>query len=154
MNEKARTYWNDFWQGTQPPTHVTAEQFGYNELVDQLAQLIIDGKKKATCSAHIFYQLEGEQLPAANKYTIVLNSCQEPVAIIRTTEVLLIKMNDVTPQLAAEEGEGDLSYKYWYDGHKKFFTAELQGHGMEFADDMLLVFERFELIDVHAEEAK
>jgi len=81
-------------------------------------------------------------------YTIILNSKNDPVAIIRTTEVQLIKMNEVSKELALAEGEGDLTYEYWWNGHKKYFTIELNEHGIEFSEDMLLVFERFELVDV------
>jgi len=148
MNEQAKTYWNNFWAGQEAPTQVTAEKFGYDEIVDELADLIASGKKKATCGAHALYELENEPLPVAGKYTIVLNSKEEPVAIIKTTEVILIKMNEMTPELAAEEGEGDLSFQYWWDGHVKAFTMFFAEHGLEFSDDILLVFERFELVDV------
>jgi len=45
MNEKAQIYWSEFWQGKEPPKTVVAEQFGFEEHADELAQLIIDGKK-------------------------------------------------------------------------------------------------------------
>jgi len=41
-----------------------------------------------------------------------------------------------------------LTYDYWWNGHKKYFTIELKEHGLEFSEYMPLVFERFELIDV------
>jgi len=149
MNEKAQTYWNSFWDGKEPPTHVVAEQFGYGaDVIDELAQLIIAGKKTATCSNHILYEIENEPLPMVGKHTIILNSKDEPVAIIKTTEVQIIKMNEVPEELALAEGEGDLTYKYWYDGHKKYFTSEMEEIGLAFAEDMLLVFERFALVDV------
>jgi len=148
MNENAKLYWDEFWKGSEQPKVVTAEQFGFDEIVDELAQLIIDGKKTATCSAHILYELENEPLPAVGKYTIVLDSKREAVAIIKTTEVQLIKMNEVPEELVLEEGEGDLTFEYWWNGHKYFFTEELAEHGLEFSEDMLLVFERFELVDV------
>ena len=147
MNAKSQRYWDDFWRGKNAPTSVMAEQFGYGGLVDELAQLIIEGKKTATCSAAALYEPEDE-LPAVGNYTIILNSNEEPGAIIKTTEVLSIKMNEVTPQLAAEEGEGDLSYDYWYNSHKEVFITELARNGMKFSDDMLLLFERFQLVNV------
>ena len=147
MNDKAQQYWDEFWSGKEAPTSVTAEQFGYGDLIDELAHLIVAGKKKATCSAFIHYDLEGAEIPSAGAYTIILDSKENPVAIIKTTEVFLIKMNEVTQELAQEEGEGDLSLKHWYDGHKKFFIDELAEYGMEFSEDMLLVFERFELVN-------
>jgi len=151
MNKEAQLYWDAFWEGKEKPKSVIAEQFGFDEIADELAQLIIDGKKTATCSAHVLYELENEPLPAVDRYSIVLNSKNSPVAIIRTKEVKLIKMNEVPESLALEEGEGDLTYEYWWNGHEKIFTLELKEHGLDFSDDMLLVFERFELINVKGE---
>jgi len=151
MNEKAQQYWNEFWQGKEQPTNVKAEQFGMgDEMVDELTQLIIDGKKTATCSNYESYKQENEPIPTTGMYTIILNSKDEPVAIIKTTDVQLIPMNEVTPEFAVAEGEGDLSYQYWYDGHKHFFTIELAEYGKEFSEDMLLVCEWFEVVDVKA----
>ena len=148
MNEKAKQYWDEFWKGKEQPTSVVAEQFGLEEHADELAQLIIDGKKTATCSAHVLYELENDPLPEVGLYTIILNSKDDPVAIIRTSEVQIIKMNEVPEELALAEGEGDLTFEYWWNGHKKFFTTQLEEHGLEFSEDMFLIFERFELVDV------
>ena len=150
MNEQTKKYWDDFWAGKAAPTNVSAEQFGMEgtPMADELANLIAIGKKTATCSAHAAYIHEGAPLPTVGSYTIILNSKDQPMCIICTTEVNIIPMNQVTEEFAAAEGEGDLSYKYWYDGHKKFFTMDLAEIGQEFSEDMLLVCEHFECIDV------
>lgn len=57
-------------------------------------------------------------------------------------------MNEVTEEFAVAEGEGDLTYNYWRDTHIQFFTKELSELGLSFSEDMLLVCERFKLIDV------
>ena len=146
MNEQAQNYWNSFWEGKEKPEYVNAWQFGASP--DELAQLVVDGVKSATCSAHILYEIEKEPLPKVDDYSIVLNGKDEPVCIIRTTEVSVIPMNEVPEQFAYAEGEGDRSYNYWRDVHITFFTNELRELNMEFSEDMLLVCERFELIDV------
>ena len=144
MNNAAQKYWDEFWQGDEKPTSVTAWMFG--GLPDELAQLVIDGKKTATCSGHVFYELENEPLPGINDYSIILNSEEQPVAIIKTVEVSLVPMNKVSEEFAIAEGEG--SYEAWKSAHVTFFASELQNHGLEFTEDMLLVYERFTLIDV------
>ena len=150
MNEQAQQYWDEFWQGQNKPILVKAEQFGYPEIADELAQLIIAGKKTATCSGYDFYLWDNELLPAIGLYTIILNSKDEPVAIIKTTDVQVMPMNEVPLEFIVAEGEGDLSYEYWWEGHKHFFTRELAEYGKEFSEDMLLVCEWFELVDVKA----
>ncbi|RAN78724.1 RNA-binding protein, partial [Bacillus sp. SRB_28] len=96
----------------------------------------------------MFYELENESLPKTNDYSIILNSQDEPIAIIRTIEVTVTPMNEVTEEFAIAEGEGDLTYNYWRDSHIQFFTKELHELGLGFSEDMLLVCERFELIDI------
>lgn len=146
MNQQAKHYWNEFWGDREQPTSVCAWQFG--AAPDKLAQLVIDGIKTATCSAYIHYERENEPVPAVDDYSIILNSKDEPIAIIKTVDVQIIPMNEVSEEHAIAEGEGDRSYQYWWDVHEEFFTQELSALGMTFSEDMLLVCERFELVDV------
>ncbi|MBA4536685.1 ASCH domain-containing protein [Bacillus aquiflavi] len=146
MNKAAQIYWEAYWKEREKPQSVSAWQFGDNS--DDLAQLVIEGKKTATCSAYMIYELEHEPLPTIGDYSIILNSAEEPVAIIKTTEVTLTPMNEVTEEFAFAEGEGDRSYRYWKEAHEEFFTDQLNKIGHKFSEDMLLVCERFELVDV------
>jgi uncharacterized protein YhfF len=148
MNPAAQAYWNAYWRDLDQdqPLSVSAWQFGDDP--DYLAQLVIDGIKTATCSGFIFYEYENEPIPTTNDYSIILNSDDKPVAIIKTVEVELTPMKQVTEEFAVAEGEGDRTYQYWWETHEKFFRNELKTIGREFSEDMLLVCERFEVIDV------
>lgn len=95
-----------------------------------------------------FYELENEPLPSVDDYSIILSSKDEPLAIIRTSDVKIMPMNEVPEEFAIAEGEGDRTYQYWKDVHVEFFTEELGKVGLEFAEDMKLVCERFELVDI------
>ncbi|MFD2925296.1 ASCH domain-containing protein [Halobacillus naozhouensis] len=147
MNQEARVYWNEYWKGQDKPQLVSAWQFGADP--DYLAQLVIEGTKTATCSGYVFYELENEPLPTTEDYSIILNSVDQPVAIIKTVEVSLTPMNEVTEEFAIAEGEGDRTYQYWWDAHEKFFKDELNAIGRKFSEQMLLVCERFKVIDVN-----
>src|SRR5699024_8855687 len=105
--------------------------------------------KTATCSGHIFYELENEPLPSTEDYSVILSKSDEPVAIIKTAEVGIMTMNEESEEFAIAEGEGEGTYQYWCDAHEKLFKEELKGTGYEFSEDMLLVCERFELVDVN-----
>jgi len=146
MNQAAQKYWNEYWENQNQPQSVSAWQFGANP--DYLAQLVVDGLKTATCSGYIFYELENEPLPTTGDYSIILNNNDQPVAIIKTVEVTLTPMNEVTEEFAIAEGEGDRTYTYWWEAHEKFFRNELNAIGREFSEDMLLVCERFKVVDV------
>jgi len=144
MNEQTENFWNEYWarQEQTQPEEVEAFQFGAE--ADWLADLVVEGKKTATCSAHVWYEFENEPLPHVGQYNIVLDAREQPVAIIRVTEVSIMPMNEVPVDFALAEGEGD--YDFWWSAHEKFFTNELEAQGLEFSESMLLVCERFETI--------
>ena len=60
---------------------VCAGQFGFEEYADELAQLIMDRKKTATCSAYVLYELGNEPLSTVGMYTIVLSSKMTPLPL-------------------------------------------------------------------------
>src|SRR5699024_1693798 len=139
------------WGNQEKPSSVSAWQFGATP--DYLAQLVVDGIKTATCSGHIFYELEKEPLPTTKDYNIILNSDDNPVAITKTVEVTITPMNKVSEAFAIEEGEGDRTYRYWWEAHEDFFRKELNAIGREFTEDMLLVCERFKVIHIKEEQS-
>jgi len=149
MNQTAEAYWNAYWKNQPKPESVSAWQFGADP--DTLAKLVVDGIKTATCSGHIFYELENEPLPTTEDYNIILNSDDKPVAITKTVEVTIVPMNEVSEEFATAEGEGDRTDQYWWEVHEEFFRNELHAIGREFTEDMLLVCERFEVIHVKDE---
>ena len=146
MDQATQTYWDEYWGNQEKPQSVSAWQFGATP--DYLARLVVDGIKTATCSGHIFYELENEQLPTTEDYNIILNSDDKPVAITKTVEVTITPMNKVSEEFAIAEGEGDKTYRYWWEAHEEFFRKELNAIEREFSEDMLLVCERFEVIHV------
>lgn len=144
MNEAAKAYWESYWGDREHPASVSAWMFG--DTPDKLAQLVIERKKTATCSAHILYELENEPLPTTEEYSIILNSKEEPVAIIKTIDVSLVPMNEVKEEFALAEGEG--SYEEWKEIHVRYFEQAFKKANLSFTKDLLLVCERFKLIDV------
>ncbi|MGH2317977.1 ASCH domain-containing protein [Planococcus sp. SE5232] len=144
MNHQVINYWNEYRSSHNQKLPIEVDAFQFGADADQLAELVIAGKKTATCSAHVLYELEGEVVPQAGQYSIVLNSKKMPVAIIRVTSVSLIPMNEVPEEFALAEGEGD--YDYWWTVHQQFFSQELKAYGLSYSEDLLLVCERFELV--------
>lgn len=119
----------------------SAWQFGAS--ADQLAELVLEGKKTATASAFPLYGLENEPLPQAGEYSVILDSRGEAVCVIQTTRVYVVPFHQVSPRHAAREGEGDLSLAYWRRVHRAFFTEELKAAGLSFHEDMQVVCEEF-----------
>ncbi|WP_314388499.1 MULTISPECIES: ASCH domain-containing protein [Pseudomonas] len=120
-----------------------AWQFGDTpEMADELAELVVNGIKTAGCSSLSSFKHE-EESPTIGGYSIILNSKGEPVCVIRVILMRIIRYCDVDQDLARKEGEGDLSLRYWMQGHKDFFQRE-----GSFDESMELVAEEFELMEV------
>lgn len=122
---------------------------GSKEMGDTLGALVVDGIKTGICAAHCIYELEGEKLQQIGQFDIVLDGDENPLAIIQYTNIELVKMKNVTPAFAKSEGEGDLSYDYWYDAHVQFFTWELGLYDLTFTPDIVLVCQTFEVVDIY-----
>ena len=146
MNKKAQKYWNAFWTDRKQPQLVDAWQFGVDP--DGLAQMVIDGEKTTTTSSHARYMAKNWSLPAVDAYSIILNSHDEPVAIIKVIDVQIIPMNEVSKEHMRNEGDCGSDGENWWSIHEEYFTELLAEIGVEFSKDMLVICERFELVDV------
>lgn len=122
--------------------HFMNTEAGANEL----AQLVVNGIKSATCSLHWIYEHHDEPLPFSGQLSVIVDWEWQPVCIIETTEVRIVPYNAVDAQFAYEEGEGDRSLAYWRHVHWRFFTEECESIGRKPAIDMPLVCERFRVV--------
>ena len=119
------------------------DAWAFGDDTDGLARLTLEGVKTATSSAFPFYELEGEPLPKAEEYSVILDSREEAVCIIRTERVSVVPFRDIDADHARREGEGDLSLAYWRSVHEAFFAKELAGAGLVFGADLPVVCEEF-----------
>ena len=122
------------------------EAWAFGDDPDTLAELVRTGVKTATASAHPLYELEGEELPLAGEYSVILDSREEAVCIIRTTKVFVTPYREVTAEQAWKEGEGDRSLSYWREVHEAFFIKEMEEAGLTFTEEMGVVCEEFEVV--------
>jgi len=113
-----------------------------SRMTDELATLVVSGRKRATTSLLTDYEVEGEPLPSVGAYSVVLDGRGVPVCLIRTVMVTVRAFRDVDESFAYDEGEGDLSLGYWQESHRRFFSRSLR----EFSEDSPVVCERFELV--------
>jgi uncharacterized protein YhfF len=111
------------------------------ELANELADLVLQGLKTATCSAASAYE-NGEEAPIPGGYSIILNGDGEPVCVIQTLSLITLRFSQVSAEQARKEGEGDLSLAYWRHEHRHFFER----NGV-FDEDMPLIFEEFTLVE-------
>ena len=111
-------------------------------LADQLLDLVIRGVKTATCSTE-----DEPNTSTPGEQWIVLDGRGEARCVIETTEVTYRRFPEVDAAFAYEEGEGDRSLAYWREAHRRYF-----GRLGRFSEDMMLMCERFRLVEVFADQ--
>lgn len=115
------------------------------DLANELLSFVLEGKKKATSSSFKAYEKEGSNLPKIGDLSIVTDWDGNPRCIIETKNITIIPFKDITYDICSREGEDD-SLESWREGHIRFFSNEGKEIGYEFTEDMLVVFEDFEVI--------
>ena len=109
------------------------------ELADELLELILIGKKRATC----WSAAEGVKGTVVGGRWVAQDGQGRPRAVLETIALNQRCFDQVDADFAAAEGEGDLSLADWRNAHQRYFTRN-----GGFAPDMQLWCERFELIAV------
>jgi uncharacterized protein YhfF len=112
-------------------------------LADELLDLVIKGVKTATCSTE-----DEPNTSTPSERWIVRDGRGEPRCVIETLEVSYRRYSEVDAAFAHDEGEGDRSLAYWRQAHREYF-----GRQGKFSEDMMLMCERFRLVEIFADHA-
>jgi uncharacterized protein YhfF len=96
-------------------------------LRDQLVAAILAGTKTTTTGLLADYEHEAEALPVPGERQAVVDSAGQPVAVIETTAVRVLRLADVDLAHARGEGERYASVAEWRAGHERFWhSAEMR----------------------------
>lgn len=117
------------------------------EDANRLAQLTINGTKKASSGLYFWYEEAGANLPKIGTKHIVTDFDGKAKAIIEIKKVDTIPFN----QISQEYAELDMGTKIqplekWRKAHWEFFSATMEESGINPTNEMLVVCERFETI--------
>lgn len=115
------------------------ETFAFGDgpaLADELAALVVSGRKRATC-----WDAREGLLTAVGRRMVMLDGAGRPRSVVETLELALRRFDAVDAAFARDEGEGDGSLAYWRRVHRLYFTRR----GW-FAEDMPLWCERFRVV--------
>jgi uncharacterized protein YhfF len=119
--------------------HLRTFAFGDSPaLADELLELVVRGVKTATCSTE-----DEPNISSPGERWVVLDGRGEPRCVIESTEITYRRFLEVDDAFAREEGEGDRSLAYWREAHRTYF-----GRLGRFSEDMMLMCERFRLVEV------
>ena len=148
MNE-LELFWERFLQNTNRPKETKYLSSFHFELTEKWANILLDmvleEKKRATSSSLYSFEFEGIDVPKAGDLNIVTDWNGKPRCAIETTKVTILPYKDMTYDICKREGEDD-NLESWQEGHKRFFTAEGKEMGYSFSEDLLVVFEDFQVV--------
>lgn len=113
---------------------------------NELAKLTLLGIKRATASLYKSFEAENEPIPKIGDLIVITNWNSEAVCIIEVKKVEILPFKDITKEHAQIEGEGDKSLEYWRRGHINFFTEETKELGIEFNEELEVIFETFQVV--------
>jgi uncharacterized protein YhfF len=116
------------------------------EMADELADLVINGPKRATAGLARDFGAGGEPMPAVGEHAVVIDGRGEPRCIWRTTDVAVKPLIEVDDAFAWDEGEGDRTRDDWLRMHRNFFSRQAAREGYDFHDRTETVFERFAIV--------
>ena len=94
----AQEMWALFSQRDKIEASYDAWSFG--DAADKLAELVLNGIKTATSSAHPLYEIEGEPLPEVGQYSVILDSEENAICVILTEAVYVMPFNQVNERQA------------------------------------------------------
>lgn len=117
------------------------EPFGDGpQLADSLLQLILSGRKRATCWACL-----DEQPPAPGTLSVITDWAGENGCVLETVRAGVLPFCEVTWEMARREGE-DETFESWRENHIAFFTRESAAEGYTFSMEMPVIFEQFRVV--------
>ena len=146
--------YREFWQGfaqsravDPTPRFLEAFHFDDNEpCANELAALVISGRKRATAALLWAHDLEGKRVPEPGDFSIVTDFHGNEICIIETGRVDIVPFSEVSAEFAAIEGEGDGSLENWRRAHEAYFERECKRIGRAPAPNMPVVCERFVVV--------
>ena len=148
MND-IQTFFQRFIEQTHRDTNTTyvdVYHFELNEYwANELLRLVLIGQKKATASSYDSFQLGNETLPQKGDLNIITDFAGNPRCVVETKQITIMPFKDFTYDIVKREGEDD-NLESWRQGHIQFFTTEGKELGYTFSEDMLVVFEDFEVV--------
>ena len=118
-------------------------ELGYRgtELRRKLIEAVLRGEKIATSSLREDYEPHtNEQMPRRGESFVLLGYEDEPIGVVKITEVRVVRAGDVDLQFARDEGEGFETVGQWRSAHEQFWA------GQKITDETLVVCERFTLV--------
>lgn len=133
-------------------SHLPKAEFAFpGPLRDKLVAAILDGSKTSTTGILADYEHAGDPLPRPGQRQVLVDSADQPVGIIETTDVRTVPLSEVDLAHVIDEGEGNTTVADWRADHESFWHGDAMREAMgdpDFTvdDSTIVVLERFRLV--------
>ena len=146
---KLDEYWNKFIKETGRSEEdrcsgdLTFEAKGF--VGDELITLVLTDRKTAFFTSWATYSIDQEPLPVSGELYLVLDRAGNPRCVIETQSVKIVPYNEVTWEMAKQEGE-DENLGQWKERKQEYLEDEGAILRYEFTPDIKLVFQTFRVV--------
>ena len=107
----------------------------------KLVEATLRGDKTATASLVTDYKPHtSEGLPTIGTRYVLVDYDDQPIGIVETTQLEIVRAGDVDLEFARDEGEGFETVADWRAAHERFWQDQT------ITDETLVVCQRFRLI--------
>jgi uncharacterized protein YhfF len=152
LSPAAERFWRDYLSTLDRPATAESWFHGVSRLgttpegADDGALLVERGLKTATCALRWEYEAEHRPLPQVGSLSLLENGRDEPVCILKTTQVVTRPYREVDGRFAYDYGGWNRSLKTWRLECWPLFADVCARLGREPALDMPVVCERFRVV--------
>jgi uncharacterized protein YhfF len=116
--------------------------------------LALAGTKTTTASLLVDFEVEGTSLPSPGKREVLVDSNEQPVAVVETITCRVVRLADVDDVHALDEGEGYANAAEFRVAHERFWNSyiddlrvSLGDPDFTLTDDTMVVLERFRIVE-------
>lgn len=147
----ADAMWNDY-RAAHPDVPLTdpaytVDHFGDSaRLCDELLDLVMSGRKRATADVLAAFDDRTEEIPQDGSHWIACDSTGTPRIVIRTTAVRIGPFTSADDAFAAAEGEDDGTLESWRREHRRYWQRTAAARGATWSEEDPIVFEEFAVV--------
>ena len=122
---------------------------------NQLLDLVLAGRKRATSSSLLSYRMEGEEIPKAGDLSVITDWDGVPRCVVMTTAVRVMRYGDITFDIAKLEGEDGIIDQDYSLNAGRYVGVVIEDDGMteaEFRETMLGLNAEFDALNSDAKK--
>lgn len=116
---------------------------------DRLVGAVLAGRKTATSSLRVFYDMDDTWLPQVGDRLRLVNTAHEALGVIENTRVETLRLAVVGDDVARAEGEGFANAAQWRAAHVAFWDRYREDVRRYLGDPSWVVDDRTDVVVEH-----